>query len=143
MCLHTKNIDKQIATEDITVWKVLRYIKFDSGDFAYLTPYRLAEVDLKKPMTSELIIEGGGGYFRFVNVGLHTFKNYKDTVHECKYWNIYNLCHRNEYFVVVKAIIPKNSEYAEGVAVENVPSYASNKLIFDESFTPKKCCNEN
>lgn len=80
----------------------------------YVTPYRYFPVEIGKTYHSELIREDNE-----VNIGLHSYKFMEDARLD------------TEGYIIVKCIIPKGSEYYEGVFWDEI-SYASNCLQYVE-----------
>lgn len=81
----------------------------------FITPYRRFPIIIGE--TYDSILEKNPKY---INKGIHSFKNIKDAKNDADLYN-----------VIVKCIIPKDSKYYKGI-FNNVVSYASNKLKYVE-----------
>jgi len=102
MCL--KNVsEKKIAENDIIVYKFIINI-----NDKLLTPYYDDKIKIGKKYHSKLKFN----YYNNITVGLHSFKNYLDTLLASKYYIGY---FDNPDIKIVKCIIPKKSIYYEGV----------------------------
>lgn len=126
MCLSKISI-KKIAEEDIICYKIV----LKTGTNQYETPFQCMKVSLNTeyvdttPTNDNLVDlsvnEINGGYY-------HSFKN-KDNVLEYSH-------HFNGAVCVLKGIIPKGSEYYEGVytsiCIGYLPAYASKKIKYIE-----------
>jgi len=140
MCLDLNPNQRQskIAEDDIICYKVL--------DKNYVhdkltTIFKRSVVNIGKLYTSEFTFNHDS---TSVQMGLHSFVHEDDAKKLMEYVNRYksnNEHELNKFAVVVKCIIPKGSSYYEGNfeyytdlgrEAQNVDSYASNVLIYNE-----------
>lgn len=98
--------------------ELINTISFQNG---YVTPYQNSPVMIGKTYKSNLFKEDK---FDFVNIGLHSFKNLEDA----------KVGLSMNYSVLVKCIIPKGSDYYEGI-FNYKKSYASDTLTYVELIT--------
>ena len=117
MCLQLKKGAKpKIAKEDIVVWKHI----IKEGEDKFITSFQFTPVRF-----NELIISTINKIDNNVYEALHSFVKFKDAKERAKHYNE----------VLVKCIIPRNSEYYEGtfsIGFKDYASYASDKLIYLE-----------
>ena len=140
MCTYLKEIELKTATHDIKVYKL---VKWEDGKF--FASYRNVEypsttlhTELGKvvtnPYCSSYIAQTGSHSFmckHSINIGLHSFKSklHAKQALKNKPWE------PHFRWLVIKAVIPKGSQYYEGFSEYNVggslikPVYVSDNLI--------------
>lgn len=122
MCLENIKNGLQVASEDIIVYKVLDCPKW--GSSIYYAPFqRHFSYPLGEIQTCELRRLHYG-----VEDGFHSYVNYHDAWALASKRNEYNHYRTDDGAYVMKAIIPKGSEYYLG-DFNGDESYASNKLL--------------
>ena len=149
MCLYLKDKKPKVATKDITCYKVL--VEFEEigprGGIKrkYRTPFQEAPAKLGVTLKAYGCIKLGKltwakdtmaqGYTHFVAAGLiHTFKTLQGAR---KAVNDDNYCFGYQP-VIVKCVIPKGTEYFEGVfEYTGINSYASSKVEVGKRVTPE------
>ena len=149
MCLYLKDKKSKVATKDITCYKVL----VEHEDFGprggitrrYNTPFQEAPAKLGVTLKAYGGIELGKltwaksamaeGYTHYVAAGvIHTFKTLRGAR---KAVNDDNYCFGYQP-VIVKCVIPKGTEYFEGVfEYTGIASYASVKVEVGKRVTPE------
>lgn len=129
--------------DDIIVYKFIKVC----GKKLF-TPYYGVKIKIGKTYHSEIVINNGYVNLPFkycgnilietqtqdyINVGLHSFKNYEDAL------NVSNnyVVNWNKKGIIVKCIIPKNSIYYDGIFddgmyINNLPSIVSNTIKYVE-----------
>lgn len=128
MCLSIKLFSrKQIADEDIEVFKVLRRFEYDP----WTTPYRKVPVRFNAPMESKL----GRGIIS-VNSGIHSYTTLSGARKAKAHMGDSDMLwawSEPAQFRIFEAVIPKGAEYYLGEHEYfdgfYTGSYASNKLI--------------
>jgi hypothetical protein len=136
MCLIIKpKQNPEIATEDITCYKVLYY---NSVSNEYSTVFQRAVVKAESVYESILTVADNGIYVA-VEEGLHSFVHIEDANMLTSFFNFAPLVDiENNYklkCVIAKCLIPKGSTYYAGVFetfTKKSESYASNKLAYLE-----------
>jgi len=135
MCLDLNyyQIFPKTASKDIICYKYLVnadavrmknfYIRKSKESDLYLTPYKLAPIEIGNTYTSKLKIETEGAKF-VINIGLHSFASF-----ESLKYSIRISCYNTSEIIQVQCIIPKGSRYYVGKFAGEI-SYASNKLIY-------------
>lgn len=130
MCLSIKLFSrKQIAEQDIEVFKVLR--SSPTGQPGWKTPYREVPVSFAFPMKARL-----SRGITSVNAGIHSYTTLEGANKAMAYmgdadfmWGWFE----PDTFRIFKAVIPKGAEYYEGFHEYTehrwTGSYASNQLI--------------
>lgn len=95
MCWISRELDEQIATKDITVYKI---VTFDTESCNSL--YRNFKYQYNKLYTTSFTIQASD-YTFYINEGFHSYKTKTKA------------CEINKYFreFIVKCIIPKGSHY--------------------------------
>lgn len=140
MCLYVKDYNPKVAKKDIVCYKLLREnIEYPSETKRYYTPFQ----DLKIILGQEVKAKGGlqkgtrkifewssnREYRKLIYSGvIHTFKTFKDVEDfMLKFASQYDA----KNAVVVRCVIPKGTEYYEGIFESTgLKSYASKKLIY-------------
>lgn len=122
MCLDNVNNEKQVASENIVVYKVALH-----NDSRFYAPFRdYFSYELGKVMTSRLTKVDERVY-----AGFHSFVRYEDA-DKLAEWLEANHTHRN--YCVMKSYIPQGSEYYLGT-FDDAASYASNQLMIVRPLT--------
>lgn len=121
MCLTiNKNQKEQIATEDITCYKVI-IPRVPNTDNDYITPYMNTPVAIGEQYHSEIRIDCDN----MIRVALHSFERLYDAAMENYSWDFMGNSQ------VVKCVIPKGSTYYKGV-FQGSGGYASNCIRYVE-----------
>ena len=129
MCLysHTKNFKK--SKKNITCYKILRKITTFYGYTWYATPYMHTDVkDFGEEMKDEqeLDVISYSPYDHLIGAGgFHSFKYLSDAKSQLS-WHIN---YTKDNYVIVKSIIPPNTDYIEGTFL-NIPAYVSKKIVY-------------
>lgn len=122
MCLFANRKYAFVAQEDIECYKVLRRVD------GVLASYYHPRFKWKKSVTYTSLLETFDSAFRSyqcnVERGFHSYMYQKDAE---KFIN--EIC-GDEILVLVKCIIPKDSQYFVGDSTDWRPGYASDKIIF-------------
>ena len=129
MCLDNVIGDKLVASEHIVVYKVAyQHLSNYSHDTAsFRAPFRdYYTYDLGTVMTSNLTKDRESVY-----AGFHSFVRYEDAD---KLAQSLEANHTRRKYYVMKAYIPKGSEYYLGT-FDDAASYASNKLMIVRPLT--------
>lgn len=140
MCLYIKkNQEIKVATERIVAYKVLAVL----SDGSYATAFRNVSVKLGGKYKAQGFIDRRcrhlhkeskfRSYGEYIGGGvIHTFKNLEDAKKIVKsplYWFPSKL-------VIVKAYIPKGSEYYEGIFESTgIPSYGSREVRYSKAIS--------
>lgn len=112
MCLTIKLFSrKQIAEQDIEVFKVLR--TSTAGIPGWKTPYRKVPVNFNAPMEASL-----SRGIMSVNAGIHSYSTHTGALKAMAHMGDADIwmwgCFEPDTFRVFKAVIPKGAEYYEG-----------------------------
>jgi len=122
MCLITTYKTPKIAKRDIVCYKVCRDTKADD---ILLTPYQFAEMMLGEINidTKDVFITPShkSGHFNITSGVFHSFKKLKDAKTELSDWEK----HYETSCCIVRCIIPKGSEYFEGIFTQCLNDYES------------------
>ena len=124
MCLYTKQIEPEIAEEDIICYKF--YVRYDETLFSPYQESRAPEIgiitntELGKPHKLNNIYDLY--YFKGVDKGFHSFKTLKGAEYEASRYK------RNRDLVIFKCIIPRGSSYYKGIFNDRYKSYCSNSI---------------
>lgn len=127
MCTVTYNLTRKTAQEDIEVYKIVAIVNM-LGHSQTIAPYRCTvyksndvHSELEVP-TPHVVPIGCSGemHTHKIELGLHSIKNLDDAK-SMFFWRFSN--RGSSYYKLIKATIPKGSEYYEGFDFINAFGY--------------------
>lgn len=129
MCTYLRDteLDVQIAENDIEVYKIVKIEHYKWYAPFMDTPYESKELSSKLGTPKKLKYDCIELDFHSTNVGLYSYAYKVDAIHALSsiIW-----AYKDVAFVVVKAIIPKNSRYYRSTVDEEI--YVSDHLNLGE-----------